>query len=600
LSVRMFLRLSLCLGEAKSMHQPGKWWVGLLPIAALWVLANGVRTESVEADVASRAQAVLAEAPDIASSMTAKASGRDVRLEGLEFADGDGNRMGQAVDRANGVRLVDWRLQRVLPARPFEFAATRVGDELRLTGSVPTPALRGRLVAMAKDTAGGKSVVDALAYATGAPNGFEAIVAYGLGEAAKLDGGSFGIVDTGYSISGAAASFEVFDSAIAGTRSLPDGLVLARANILPPEIKPYRWEASSDGKSVTLQGLAPSDAIRAEIAGTATKLFSGRDIVNRMRLARGAPNGDFARAATSALTELAKLADGETTITDAELSIRGHGSATATNDVVNASVRASLPEPFKIGVIDIIAPYAFKIAKGGGRVVLTGYAPNNAARNDLATAAKAVFLGEPIENQLADRSDAPARFVDALKALFPSLARLASGSLSADDTVFNVDGLAIYDKAAEQIKLELGSALMRGFKLGAVNIGVRPPPPALAVNECQPEFTGLLGKGRILFETGSAELSKQSLALLDHLIEVVQRCREASIEVAGHTDSQGSPESNLDLSRRRAEAVTAYIGEAGVGTSRITSAGYGETNPVASNDTPEGRAQNRRIEFVVK
>ena len=121
------------------MHQPGKWWVGLLPIAALWVLANGVRTESVEADVASRAQAVLAEAPDIASEMKATASGRDVRLEGLEFADGDGTRMGQAVDRANGVRLVDWRLQRVLPARPFEFAATRVGDELRLTGSVPTP-----------------------------------------------------------------------------------------------------------------------------------------------------------------------------------------------------------------------------------------------------------------------------------------------------------------------------------------------------------------------------------------------------------------------------------------------------------------------------
>jgi len=89
------------------MHQPGKWWVGFLPIAALWVLANGVRTEPVEADVASRAQAVLAEAPDIASAMKATASGRDVQLEGLEFADGDGTRMGQAVDRANGVRLVD-------------------------------------------------------------------------------------------------------------------------------------------------------------------------------------------------------------------------------------------------------------------------------------------------------------------------------------------------------------------------------------------------------------------------------------------------------------------------------------------------------------
>ena len=270
------------------------------------------------------------------------------------------------------MRLVDWRLQRVLPARPFEFAATRVGDELRLTGSVPTPAIRGRVRDMAKENAAGKSVVDALAYATGAPNGFESIVAYGLGEAAKLDG--VFIVDTGYSISGAAASFEVYDGAIAATRGLPAGLQLARAEILPPEIKPYRWDASSDGKSVTLQGLAPNDAIRAEIAATAARLFSGRQVANRMRLARGAPSGDFARAATSALTELAKLADGEATMTDAELSIRGHGSATVTNDVVNASVRASLPEPFKVGVIDIIAPYAFKIAKGGGRVVLTGFA----------------------------------------------------------------------------------------------------------------------------------------------------------------------------------------------------------------------------------
>ena len=582
------------------MHQPGKWWVGLLPVAALWVLANGVRTESVEADVASRAQAVLAEAPDIASEVKATALGRDVRLEGLEFADGDGTRMGQAVDRANGVRLVDWRLQRVLPARPFEFGATRVGDELRLTGSVPTPAIRGRVRDMAKQNAAGKSVVDALAYATGAPNGFESIVAYGLGEAAKLDGGSFGIVDTGYSISGAARSFEIYDAAIAATRSLPAGLQLARAEILPPEIKPYRWDASNDGKSVTLQGLAPSDAIRAEIAATAARLFAGREVVNRMRLARGAPNGDFARAATSALTELAKLADGETTMTDGELSIRGHGSASVTTDVVTTSVRASLPAPFTVGVIDIIAPYALKIAKGGGRVVLAGSAPNDAARNDLAAAAKAAFLGEPVENQLANRSDAPARLVDAVKALFPSLARLASGSLTLDDTVFNVEGLAIYDKAADQIKLELGRALVRGFKLGVVTIGVIPPPPALEVNECQPALDGLLAKGRILFETGSANLSKESLALLDHLIEVVRRCREASIEVAGHTDSQGTPELNLDLSQRRAEAVTSYIGESGVDTTRMTSAGYGETKPVASNDTPEGRAQNRRIEFVVK
>jgi OmpA-OmpF porin, OOP family len=582
------------------MHQPGKWWVGLIPIAALWVLANGVRTESVEADVTSRAQAVLAGAPDIASAMTAKVLGRDVQIEGLEFADGDRGRMGQAVDQASGVRLVDWRLQRVLPARPFEFAASRVQGQFRLTGSVPSPTVRSKILAMAKNAAAGKEAIDNLAYATGAPNEFESIVAYGLAEAAKLDDGSFALLDNGYSISGAAASFEIFDAAVAATRRLPAGLVLARAEILPPEIKPYRWDANSDGRSITLSGLAPSEAVRGEIAGTAARLFPGRNIVDRTAIARGAPNGDFAKAAASALTELAKLSDGVTSMTDAQWSIRGHAPAAITSDAVAASIRSSLQAPFTVGVVEIISPYMFKIVKDGGRVVLTGFAPSEAARNDLAAAAKAAFFGESIDNQLATRGSAPASFVEALKALFPALARLASGSLAAEDTVFDVQGLAIYDKAANEIKLELGSALGRGFKLGNVTIGVRPPPPALAVNECQPEFTGLLAKGRILFETGSAELSKQSLALLDHLIEVVQRCREASIEVAGHTDSQGSPESNLDLSKRRAEAVTSYIGEAGIDTSRITSAGYGESKPVASNDTQEGRAQNRRIEFVVK
>ena len=582
------------------MHQPSKWWVGLVPVAALWVLANGVRTESVESDVAAQAQAVLAEARDIASAMTAKALGRDVLIEGLEFADGDRARMDPAVDQASAVRLVDWRLQRVLPARPFEFAATREQGRFRLTGSVPSPAIRNKIQAIAKDAAAGKEAIDNLGYATGAPNEFEAIVAYGMTQAGKLDNGSFALIDNSYSISGAAASFEIFEAAIAATKRLPAGLVLARADILPPEIKPYRWDATSDGRSVTLSGLAPSDAIRGEIAGTAAKLFPGRSIVDRTALARGAPNGDFARAAASALTELAKLTDGVTSMTDAQFSIRGHAGAAISSDAVAASARAALPAPFTVGSVEIISPYVFKIVKSGGRVVLTGFAPSEAARDDLAAAAKAAFFGESVENELATRGNAPTSYVDALKALFPSLARLASGSLAAEDTVFTVEGLAIYEKAADQIKAELARGLARGFKIAYVTIGVRPPPPALAVNECQPAFEGLLANGRIRFETASAELNKESLALLDHLIEVVQRCREASIEVAGHTDSQGSSESNLDLSKRRAEAVTSYIGQAGVDISRITSAGYGETKPVASNDTPEGRAQNRRIEFVVK
>src|SRR5262245_3539433 len=348
------------------MHQPSKWWVGLIPIAALWVLANGVRAEPVEADVAARAKEVLTEAGDIASAMTTKALGRDVLIEGLEFADGDRGRMGQQVDQASGVRLVDWRLQRVLPARPFEFAATREQDRFRLTGSVPSPAIRNKVLAMAKDAGAGKEAIDNLAYAAGQPNDFESIVAYGLAEAAKLDDGSFALLDNGYSISGAAASFEIFDAAVAATKRLPAGLVLARAEILPPEIKPYRWDANSDGSSITLSGLAPSETVRGEIAGTAARLFPGRTIVDRTAIARGAPNGDFSKAAASALTELAKLTDGLTSMTDAQLSIRGHAPAAISNDAVAASIRSSLQAPFTVGLSGSFRRKSFRLWRTAG------------------------------------------------------------------------------------------------------------------------------------------------------------------------------------------------------------------------------------------
>ena len=72
------------------------------------------------------------------------------------------------------------------------------------------------------------------------------------------------------------------------------------------------------------------------------------------------------------------------------------------------------------------------------------------------------------------------------------------------------------------------------------------------------------------------------------------------IEIEGHTDAEGTPERNARLSRRRAEAVAEYLAEAGVDAQKLSAVGYGETRPVAPNDTPANRARNRRIEFAVR
>jgi len=71
------------------------------------------------------------------------------------------------------------------------------------------------------------------------------------------------------------------------------------------------------------------------------------------------------------------------------------------------------------------------------------------------------------------------------------------------------------------------------------------------------------------------------------------------VRIEGHTDSTGDPARNLDLSRRRAEAVKkALVTQFGIAADRLTSEGFGDTKPIAANDNPQGRAENRRVEFV--
>jgi outer membrane protein OmpA-like peptidoglycan-associated protein len=99
------------------------------------------------------------------------------------------------------------------------------------------------------------------------------------------------------------------------------------------------------------------------------------------------------------------------------------------------------------------------------------------------------------------------------------------------------------------------------------------------------------------FETGSAAITPDSYALLDKVVKSLKAYPEVRVEVAGHTDDVGKDDFNLGLSQRRAESVKQYLVNAGISADRIVAKGYGETSPIATNGTPAGRAENRRIEF---
>ncbi|MDH3885248.1 MAG: OmpA family protein [Desulfobacterales bacterium] len=103
----------------------------------------------------------------------------------------------------------------------------------------------------------------------------------------------------------------------------------------------------------------------------------------------------------------------------------------------------------------------------------------------------------------------------------------------------------------------------------------------------------------ILFDIDKADLKDYSRAELAKLAAILNKYDDTNILLAGHTDSTGSDEYNLKLSRRRAEAVSGYLSAQNVNAERFTINGYGKTDPIASNDTADGRTQNRRVEVAI-
>lgn len=104
---------------------------------------------------------------------------------------------------------------------------------------------------------------------------------------------------------------------------------------------------------------------------------------------------------------------------------------------------------------------------------------------------------------------------------------------------------------------------------------------------------------KILFGFDESYLSKEAMTNLNKVVDVLKKYPDTNIEVQGHTDNKGTDSYNQKLSERRATAVVNYLSQQSVASSRLTIKGFGEDAPKYSNETDEGRAQNRRVEFLI-
>jgi len=127
-------------------------------------------------------------------------------------------------------------------------------------------------------------------------------------------------------------------------------------------------------------------------------------------------------------------------------------------------------------------------------------------------------------------------------------------------------------------------------------------PDASAISRTDPQakLDTLLQQDVVEFDPASAVLTAHGRAVLDQVAQVMTTSPTSYWEIQGHTDSQGNAESNRDLSYRRAIATKNYLVNQGIPPERLTTEAFGGTKPIASNETPEGRRKNRRINFVLR
>jgi OmpA-OmpF porin, OOP family len=301
------------------------------------------------------------------------------------------------------------------------------------------------------------------------------------------------------------------------------------------------------------------------------------------------------------LDQIAKLKDGKIELSDTKVNLSGMARDLGGREAIVAALK-NLPQGFSVAVNQIRAPpYVFQAYKDPVAVTLTltGYVPDNNAHAALAVTAARKFFNEKVVDNLKASIGAPSGFAAVVGPALGALSRLSTGTLVVSDREVKLSGDAFYDAAAVQIRAGLGKDFPKDWQFKA-EISVKPAAAPVDATVCQQLFSDLLAKGRIQFESGRATIDPDSVGLLDRLVETAQRCPNANIEIAGHTDGDGDAAFNQTLSEKRAQAVTDYLVKAGLPADRFTAIGYGSTQPVAGNDTDEGKAQNRRIDFVVR
>ncbi len=525
-----------------------------------------------------------------------------------------------------GLRLADVN---IVPASvsPYTWSAKYDGTDVVLAGFVPDGSVRESIVSEVTSKLPGKRVVDTMQIAAGAPDTFSAATTGAISIIPRLSSGTVSLSNLALTVTGVAKSsgnYLAAEGFVAG--DLPGGMTLASSAIVPPKAQgDYVWSAQKTKTSIVLAGLSPSREARLSIAKRTSELHPGATVINRMTIQTGAPDG-FRPNIDKGLTFLDRLEAGSVNITNQSMSITGQAKSVSEYEAALAETEKPLGDGYVWDQRDIkpaaVSPYTWSAENIGENGVLSGFVPSAAIGVSVLDTAKAV-LNKPVDNKQRVAAGQPDGFGDAAAALLSGLSRLDEGRASITGVNAVIQGRADSQEAASKLEGEIVASMPANFKTRALISyplpapepapepevkkpaepepvepkPVEPKPVEVVEPLCNVDFKALFQGDKILFETARAVIRERSYPLLQRIAGGLRECPDALIEVSGHTDSRGRDLYNQQLSEARAEAVIDYMKSIGVNSANLVAKGYGESQPIDSNESPETRINNRRIEF---
>lgn len=369
-----------------------------------------------------------------------------------------------------------------------------------------------------------------------------------------------------------------------------------------PEGRPPRFEACA------VDGSEARDRIlkAAAEAGFADKA----DCV----IGLGVPSTSWGEAAAVSIAALGELGEGSVTLSDADVTlVAAEGTDQAVFDRVVAELDTALPDLFVLSAIlpqpegaeetgPEGVPEFLAIRSPEGQVQLRGRLFDEAQEQAVLAYGRAKFGTS--ETYIATREDEtvpegwPARVLSAIDVL----SELEQGAVTVRPDLVSVRGVTGNSRADAEISRLLSERLGPEASYEIEVEYMEELDPTLNIptpEECETQLNEILVTQKLTFAPGAGELDGTGDGQLAVLADKLRDCKRASFEIGGHTDSQGREVMNLELSQDRAQAVREALIARGIPPGQLVAKGYGETEPIASNETEEGREANRRITFTL-